>query len=260
MVEGSLEELVAQSGIPYPNPHPYTDVTLLVVAWNESERIGKLLEYLKEYFVHSVVCVQESSDDTFAIAASVMNRLTDKVITDRHWGHGDASFPRMVKATDTKWAFVVSCDEWPTRELLDSMWTAIAVAQQHEKTEEAVWFPFHSWIDDLPASESGHLRLFQKRVGWPNTLHSRPATHHAIYWPYGAFEHRRSLDEMVRDYLSYYKVGRGHESWDAHNLAQLRGTCEFVATHKGWDYVTAFDWWPEVKDLAFGEEKPWESP
>lgn len=259
-VDISLEQATEQTGIPYPNPHPYIDISLLVVAYNESERIGDLLRYLKEYFVHSVICVQESTDDTLEIVRSVMDRDTDYVLTDRHWGHGDASFPRMVRTAPTTWCFVVSCDEWPTTELLDSLSSAIAVAELDSRTREAVWHNFRGWIDDHECSESPHLRLFLKRLGWPNTLHSRPMTQRAIGWPHGYIEHRRSLDEMMVDYLSYYRVGKGHASWDAHNRAMMRDACTFVAARKGWDEVTKYEWWPEVRALAFGKETPWETP
>lgn len=260
MVDLSLEQAVEQTSIAYPNPHPYTDVSLLVVAYNEAERIGSLLSYLKEYFVHSVICVQESTDGTADIARAVMDRPTDKVIDDRHWGHGDASFPKMVKAAQTEWCFVVSCDEWPTIELLDSLWSAIAVGALDEKTDEAVWHRFREWIEDIETGESNHLRLFRTRVRWPGGLHSRPNTNEAIWWPHGWFEHRRSLDEMMRDYLSYYELGRGAPGITIHNKEMMRGACTFVAQHRGWEQVTANEWWPEVRALAFGaEETPWQT-
>lgn len=258
IIEMSLAEVVALTGVSYPNPHPYTDVTLLVVAWNEGHRIGKLLAYLKPYFEHSVICVQSSDDDTLAIAREVMDRPGDKVITDRHWGHGDASFPRMLKQTETKWAFVVSCDEWPDEVLLDSIWSAIEVAELDPKTSESVWYTFRTWIDEFEASGAIQLRLFKKRVGWPGTLHSRPMTNKGIQWPHGLIEHRVTFDEMMRDYLSYYRVGRGHPGWETHNKAQMRSACVFIAERKGWDTVTAYEWWPEVRDLAFGKEAPWQ--
>ena len=256
----SIEEAVERTGIPYPNPVPYTDISLLVVAYNESERIEALLTYLRPYFVHSVICVQDSSDETLDIARRVMNRPGDQVLTDRHWGHGDASFPKMVKATTTRWAFVVSCDEWPTTDLMDSLWSALAVAELDPGTNEAVWFRFRAWIDDLEASEGAHLRLFKSHIGWPRSLHSRPMTRRAIGWSHGWFEHRRSLDEMMRDYLSYQRVAKGNPGWDRHNREMMRGACVFVAERKGWDEVLAYEWWPEVRAQAFAaEETPWEA-
>ena len=257
-IEMTMAEVVAKTGITYPNPHPYTDVTLLVVAWNEGHRIEKLLAYLKPYFLNAVICVQESTDDTLAIAQAVMDRPTDRVITDKHWGHGDASFPKMLRATGTTWAFVVSCDEWPQVELLDSIWSAIEVSQLDHMTSDGVWFTFRTWIDEFEASGATQLRLFKTKVGWPGTLHSRPMTHKTMGWPHGIFEHRVTFDEMMRDYLSYYRVGKGHPSWELHNTMMMRSACIFIAERKGWDEVTKYEWWPEVRALAFGRETPWE--
>lgn len=254
----SMAEVTAQTGITYPNPHPYTDVSLLIVAWNEGHRIEKLLGYLKPYFVNTVICVQQSDDDTLAIARTVMDRPTDQVIEDVHWGHGDASFPKMLKHTRTPWSLVISCDEWPSEEVLDSIWSATAMAKI--ESVEAVWFTFRTWIDDLEASGATQLRLFKTRVGWPGTLHSRPMTNKAIGWPFGVIEHRVTFDEMMRDYLSYYRVGKGHPSWEDHNTFMMRSACVFIAERKGWDEVTKYEWWPQVRDLAFGKETPWETP
>ena len=212
--EMTLAEAVAKTGITYPNPHPYTDITLLVVAWNEGHRIEKLLGHLKPYFTHSVVCVQKSDDDTLDIARAVMDRPGDKILTDQHWGHGDHSFPMMLRETETTWSLVISCDEWPQTELLDSLWTAIEISQLDYKTSEGIWFNFRTWIDDLEASPATQLRLFKTKVGWPGTLHSRPMTHKAMGWPHGIIEHRVTFDEMMRDYLSYYRVGKGHPNWE----------------------------------------------
>lgn len=259
-VDISIEEAVRRTGKPYPSLGPYDDISLLVVAWNEAKRIGPLLEYLKPYFDQSVICVQDSTDDTLEIVSSIMDLETDQILTDRHWGHGDASFPKMVKATRTRWAFVVSCDEWPTTELMDSLGLAAAVAQLDPMTSEAVWFRFRAWIDDLEASEGSHLRLFKSHIGWPRSLHSRPMTRRAIGWPHGWFEHRRSLDEMMRDYLSYQRVAKGNPGHDRHNREMMRGACTFVAERKGWDKVIAYEWWDEVRAQAFAaEETPWQT-
>ena len=40
MVDISLSEATALTEISYPNPTPHPDVTLLIVAYNEEERIG----------------------------------------------------------------------------------------------------------------------------------------------------------------------------------------------------------------------------
>ena len=248
----SIAEAVGKTGVTYPNVKPYDDISLLVVAWNEEARIERLLEYLKPYFSGMVVCVQESTDRTLELVKLVADRPEDTVLTDRHWGHGDKSFPRMVRNAATEWCFVVSCDEWPSEELLDSLMLAIAVAELDKKTSEAIWVPFRSWIDDLETEAGyGHLRLFKTIVGWPDTLHSRPMTQRGIWWPHGWIEHRRSLDEMMRDYLAYFERGRGNIGWENHNRAQMQGACNFVAATKGWDYVMQYDWWPEVKRIAF---------
>lgn len=251
LVDISLPEATALTEISYPNPQPHPDVTLLIVAYNEERRIGELLGTLKPSFDHTVVCVQESSDATLDIVRSLMTRPTDTILLDAHWGHGDKSYPRMVGAAMTRWCFVVSCDEMPDRVLLDSISTAIAVCESDLLHNEAIWVPFHSWIDDLEVSgDEGHLRIFRRSVGWPQTLHSRPMTNKGIYWPHGCIEHRRSLDEMMIDYLGYFEVGRGHIGWETHNRQMMNDACAFVAGVKGWDYVMSFPWWERISEIT----------
>jgi len=255
-VDYTLPQIVAKTGITHPNPHPYSDISCLIVAWNEEERIGKLMELLKEYFERFVVCVQESQDATLDIARSIANREHDIVLEDRHRGVGDASFPEMVSNTKTEWCFVISCDEWPSYEVLGSMSSAIALAELSPETNEAVWFLFQSSIEKIELTEqNAHLRLFRRSVGWPNTMHSRPMTNRGVLWPYGVIHHDRSLDEFVQDYLRYYEIGRGHSAWETHNLMMMRSACQAVSRHYGWDYVHRYPWWPEVQGLAFKDEE-----
>jgi hypothetical protein len=247
----TLPEIVAKTEIMHPNVPPYDHVSLLIVAWNEEKRIGGLIELLKSWFTEFVVCVQESDDDTLDIAKAL---LPENMVTqDKHWGHGDRSFPMMVSRAKTPWCFVVSCDETPNTDLLQSVRSATALAEADRHTSEAVWVNFVSTIEGVEVPEqSAHLRIFKTHVGWPNTLHSRPGTNKGYLWPYGFISHDRSLDEMVKDYLSYYEVGRGNAGWDAHNLMMMREACKFIARDKGVEYVTKYEWWPDVQVLAFG--------
>ena len=246
----SIPEIVGKTGVAHPNIGPYEAVSLLIVAYNESVRIGPLITWLQPWFTEFVVCVQESDDDTLYIARELLP--DEMVVSDKHWGHGDASFPMMVSRARTPWCFVVSCDEMPNLELLQSIRSATALAECDRNTSEAVWFNFVSTIDGVEVPEqNAHLRLFKSHVGWPATLHSRPATNKGYLWPYGVISHDRSLDEMVRDYLGYFEIGRGNAGWEAHNLMMMREACKFVARVKGTEYVTHHEWWPEVQVLAF---------
>lgn len=254
VVHETIPEIVARTGVSYPNAAPHEDISLLIVAWNEARRIGPLIEYLAPWFSHSVVCVQESDDQTLEIAQSLLTRPGDVVMQDRHWGHGDASLPRMVAAASTPWCFSVACDEKPDLDLLQSLHSAIAYASGNF---DGVWVPFHSSVDGVEYNEQhGHLRLFKQRVGWPKTLHSRPDPRHAMWWPFGYIDHVRSLDEMMQDYLRYYKVGRGNPGWEAHNAKMMRDACASIAEHHGWDYVQSYPWWPAVAKIAFPQGVP----
>ena len=251
MLDLSLSEATALTEITYPNPRPHPEVSLLTVAYNEEERIGHLIEVLKPYFDRTVFCVQESTDRTLDICRELLNRPGDTVLTDAHWGHGDKSFPRMVSAAMTRWCFVVSCDEMPDSVLLDSISTAIAVTESEMLHNEGIWVPFRSWIDDIETEgDFGHLRIFRRSVGWPDTLHSRPMTSKSIWWPHGYIAHRRSLDEMMIDYLSYFERGRGNLGWEKHNRAMMNDACAFVAAVKGWAYVMQYPWWDRVREIT----------
>lgn len=253
VVSETIPEIVGLTGVSHPNLPPFDHISLLIVAWNEEERIGSLIESLKPWFTNTVVCVQESSDDTLQIAKGLLDRPGDLLLEDRHWGHGDASMPRMVSATGTEWCFCVACDETPDLELLQSLHSATAYAGDRF---DGVWVPFRSWVEGVEYTEQhGHLRLFKRKIGWPKTLHSRPEPRRALWWPFGAVEHRRSLDEMMQDYLRYYQIGKGNKGWERHNLAMMHDACVSVAQRYGWGYVKKYEWWPYIAALAFKEEE-----
>jgi hypothetical protein len=251
-----LDEIVAASGIPASNGNPYTHISATLVAWNEQVRIGRLLPYLRPYFEEIVVGVQESDDDTLRIA----REFADTVVVDKHHGFGDATYgPRVLPFVSKPWSFKVDCDEWPNEELLGSLSNATWYAREHDL--DGIWIPFRSAVDGIEYEEQhGHLRLFQTHVGWPATLHSRPMIENTAYWRAGFIRHDRSLDELVRDYLRYLRIGQGNAGWDFHNRLMIRSACMGTAQQKGWAYVQSFDWWPEVAAKAYDEgDTPWQS-
>lgn len=220
------------------------------VAWNEAERAPALMALMREHFTHMVVAVQESTDETLSIVRQHANRPTDVVLEHPHYGFGDRSFPALLKAVETPWAFVVSFDEWPDPEILSMIEPMIEWADT--SGVDAFWVPFRSNIEGIEYEEQhSHLRLFRSELGWPSTLHSRPVGKKEAHLGDGYIRHDRSLDEMIRDYLRYYEIGKGNPGWDEHNLMMMREACKSVAAKHGWDYVTAFEWWPQVLDRAF---------
>jgi hypothetical protein len=236
-----------QSGIPLPNPAPYSHITAALVAWNEESRIGPLLRHLRPFFDTLAVGVQKGDDRTADIASD----WADILVFDEHRGFGDATFgPRVLPQITTRWAFKVDCDEWPDPELLSSLSTATWYAETNDY--QAVWIPFRSSVEGIEYEEQhAHMRLFQTRLGWPGLLHSRPPADRSCLWGTGHIRHDRSLDEMMQDYLRYWKVGRGNPGWDAHNRLMMESACRGTAAIKGWDYVRNYPWWPEVEAIAF---------
>ena len=235
---------------------PYEDITFAIVVWNDAKRLGKLLEYVRPWFKTLAVAVQESPDDTLAVA----QELADIVVTDQHRGYGDFTFgPMLQPKITTRWTFKVDADEWPTEQLLDVL-GGLTVLCDETRTRGA-WVPFRSWVEDVEWEEQhAHLRLWHNNIQWPWTLHSRPMiedTVQGLRWEdVGCIEHRRSLDEMMRGYLEYYRIGRGNKGWDSHNKLMMRSACEGTAEHRGWDYVKSYEWWPEVEKIAFdGKEQ-----
>ena len=227
-------------------------ITAAMVLWNEAHRIKPLVERLRPYVDAVVIGVQESTDGTLELA----RELADVTVADRCHGFGDATFgPLVLPRVRTPWTFKVDGDELPTEALLASL--PEAVAQAEREGREGVWIPFRSWIDDIEwEAKHSHLRLFRTSLGWAPTLHSRPPTEKVIYWPIGFIEHRKSLDEHVRGYLEYLRVGRGNAGWDEHNTSQIWHACVGTAERKGWDYVKSHSWWPEVETTIFRSGLP----
>ena len=231
---------------------PYEDITFAIVVWNDAERLKPLLEYVRPYFERLAVVVQESSDRSLDVAIE----NADIVVKDRHHGYGDASFgPKLLPQIPTTWTFKIDADEWPTEELLVHLGTYVKEAD--EKGTKGVWIPFRSWTEGREYEEQhAHLRLFHTKVGWPGMLHSRPPIEDGFVGDVGSIEHRRSLDEMMRDYVEYYRIGINNPGWVAHNRLMMKSACDGVAAVKGWKYVRSFDWWPSVLRAAYDGKEP----
>lgn len=217
--------------------------------------MGPLLKLAQKWFSSCVIGVQESTDRTLEIAEAMV-RDSDLLVMEPHHGHGDASMHRLIRAARTPWVFVVALDERPNKALLESIGSAVALGDQ--EGTDAYWILFTHWTEGIRAADtqSGHLRLFRRELGWPKTMHSRPSGNQERFWPYGRITHRRSLDEMMQDYLRIYDLGRGNKGWEAHNRLMMHDACEAVAARYGWDRVTAHEWWPRVRDLAFAGKEP----
>jgi hypothetical protein len=254
-VKWTLAQIAKQGGPTYPNVTPYTHITATMVVWQDADRVRKLLEHIRPFFSMIRVCVQSSSDNTLEVARA----LADDVVTDEHLGYGDASYgPRVLSRVTSRWSLKLDADEWPTLPLLRSLSSATWMAEQDPNTMDGVWIPFRSSVDGIEYEEQhGHLRLFQTWLGWPAKLHSRPMTSKTLYWHTGHIRHDRSLDEMMRDYLSYWSVGQGNQGWEAHNKLMMYHACTGTAAVKGWEYVKSFEWWPRVEAIAFKENQPW---
>lgn len=234
---------------------PWTDVTFTGVYWNDPERVEKLLGYVREWFANVVIGVQTDDirdDPTFAAA----RRWADLTIADRVHGHCEPTIGKVLSQVKTEWSFLVSADEWPSETLLASFQDMLDAAKDGT---DGFWIRMISSIEGIayPSEQDNHLRVFKTYLGWPRTLHSRPETRHDTFWrPEATLAHDRSLDEMMVDYLRYFQIGIGDPNWVAHNKLMMHDACEATAKHYGWAFVTAFPWWPEVRDIAFdGKEQ-----
>jgi hypothetical protein len=254
----ALDEITQQSGIEHPKVTPFTHITATLVVWNDQERLGQLLSWIRPYFARIVVGVQDSEDDSLSVA----RELADTVVEDRHSGFGDSTYgPKVLSLVTSPWALKLDCDEWPSTDLLDSLSSATWMCEQDRDTFDGAWLPFRSSVDGVEYEEQhAHLRLFRAHLGWPAMLHSTPPTNRTLLWHTGHIRHDRTLDEMMRDYLNYWRVGLGNKGWEAHNRSMMYHACLGTAGVRGWDYVRSFTWWPEVEAIAFKEEKPWQQP
>ena len=225
---------------------PYEHITLIGGFWNCAERAGTLLTAMRPWFKTIIITVQESEDDTY----EVVSGIADLTLKDPWYGHGNPSFQKANANVKTPWSFLISDDEIPDEELLTEL-PNLAISPKYL----GYWFHFRSWIDDIEFTreQDNHLRMWRSHIPWPPTIHSRPMIdmEDTAFVKVGNIEHRRSLDEMMSDYLRRYEIGKGDKNWDAHNIRMINKACEAVANHKGWDYVQSKLWWPEVSALAF---------
>ena len=237
---------------------PWRDIAFVGAFWNCGDRLEKLLVYVRPWFRTIVAVVQESPDNTLEVA----RKYADIVIEDPWVGRGDPSIAKGVANCTRRFAFVVSDDEWPTEDLLNSFQDL--ATKIVEENKGGAWVHFVSTIDgiDFTREQDEHLRLFDSRVTWPSSQHARPMIDNAIRWrptPDAYVRHDRTLDEMMRDYTRRYSLGLTEGATEGqmeHNRRMMRGACEAVATHKGWAYITEFEWWPTVVQQAYGGIAP----
>lgn len=232
---------------------PWEDVTFTGAYWNCAERLESLLTYVRPWFTNIVVVVQKSPDDTLKVAQD----LADQVFEDRWHGRGDPSIHRAVNKVKTRFAFVISDDERPSPDLLDSFQELAETLVAEGK--DGAWIPFHSSIDgiDFTKEAQGHLRFFSPKIPWPSTPHARPMTDNTLFWDHGYVDHDRTLDEMMQDYVRRYDLTGKEPSWgqmQAHNVKMIRSASSAIGERKGWPYVKSFDWWPRVMDIAYDED------
>ena len=233
----------------------WTDVTFCGVYWNDPVRVSALLHAVRPWFSNLVVGVQTDDPENDATLAACRARA-DVVVTEPVAGHCEPTINKVLANVPTDWAFLVSADEEPSLNLLNAFQRILDHAA--ETKTDGYWIRMISSIEDIPyPSESdNHLRVFRKELGWPNTLHSRPPAKREFFWdPEDVLYHKRSLDEMMQDYLRYFRIGRGNPGWDAHNRLMMHDACEATARHYGWAFVSGFPWWPEVRDIAFGGQE-----
>lgn len=234
---------------------PWTDITFAGVYHNDAERVGRLLDAVRPWFVNIAVAVQ--CDDPDDETLRVCEEKSDRLVIDPVYGHAEPSIGKLLGVVRTPWTFLISADEMPSPDLLYNFQDAIQIAEHGDdySTIDGFWIRFVSSIEgiDYPSEQDNHLRLFQTRLGWPTTMHSRPAARNAVFWPEskGHVRHDRSLDEMMIDYLRYFQLGSANDSWKAHNRLMMHDACVATAEHYGWDYVKAFPWWPQVEAIAF---------
>lgn len=234
---------------------PYTDVSFVGVYHDDPDRVARLLDYVRPWFANLVVAVQADSADDATLA--VARERASSVLHEPVYGLAEPSLRRIVASVPTEWSFVVSADEWPDERLLDAIAEMVYVADHGDDYSvlDGFWIRFVSSIDgiDYPSEQDNHLRLFRTRVGWPETMHSRPHASNATFWPpgKGTIRHSRSLDEMMRDYLRYLSLSGVNEGWVAHNRIMMHDACAATANVKSWPYVRSFEWWPSVEKAAF---------
>ena len=226
-------------------------VTSVSVLWEEAHRAERLLSCLVEHFERVVVVVQECDDGTWEIAKRVL-RPTDALIWDEWRGGGDFSMPMALDQVRTEWVFVISGDEYPTDELLDSIPSAILLMETTRRS--GAFIRFEETIEGEPYIEHGkHVRLFRKSGGWEARHHSSAPHENTITWAVGHIDHTRSLDEVVADYTRKYRMmeHEGRTELFGVQVTMLQRACTQTAAVKGWDWVKAHDWWPEVESIAF---------
>lgn len=238
-------------------PPPWSGVALVGAFWNCADRAEALLTYLRPWFKIVSIAVQDSPDDTLARVRAI----ADFAPTDKWHGHGNVSFQKAINCVGkTPFCFLISDDEWPSENLLESMQEQ--VDRLATEKAEGIWYHFRSSIEgfEFTREQDNHLRLFATRFGWPGTIHSRPMIpmNRTIFWPdeRGYIRHDRSLDEMMRDYIRRFEIGRGNKSWEAHNRRMMLTATRAVAQRKGWEWVMGHDWWPQVRSLSYGGRDP----
>lgn len=231
------------------------NATAVSVVWNEGQRIAPLASTLGMWFSNVVIVVQKSTDDTLRIARKTLDSHPGATVVEDEWrGGGDFSMPLALSHVTTDWTFVISGDEFPSLDLLQSLLDAIAACE--EGGYSGAFIRFHETIDGVEYFEHGqHVRLFRTSGGWEARHHSA-ASHDNLLpyaWPVGHIEHTRSLDEFYADYLRKLSMmeAEGNEQLALHNRYTIFSVSNLIAGAKGWRYVWGRPQWDEVERRVF---------
>lgn len=186
-------------------------ITLGMVVNDEAPRLKEKLPIWRDLFEEIVMVVQESADDSLAIAKS----YADKVYEDKQYGFSEISRPTVLENASFPWMIYLDPDESPTPKFLEDIPNLIKSTELDGYVTPFLHYPvynpkgdimFHAMCDD----RQERLRLFK-----PTEITTKPQLHTAFYpknWSrigrlnYITIEHRKTFEEWSFDHKLYQKV------------------------------------------------------
>ena len=192
---------------------PRPTISLNVVTFNESARIGRCLSHVADHVDEIVVVDQKSTDGTPDMA----HALGALVVPDDNHLFADPSRPLAESRSSCDWILAVDADEEFTADFLAVMPNLLRAAVAGFDLERENYFGGQHWSADW------HLRLWRRgQVAWPrfdrphrrwSVPTSRPIA--------GAMVHAKSWSEQLADDVHYERLGSGVGPFLA--LARARG-------------------------------------
>lgn len=215
------------------------EIAFVGVYYNEGvSRLNNLFRLVRPWFKHMVIALQSPTADELNVTKS----WTDEIIIHPKFGFCEASFSDVfnrVRELKAGWIFNLDGDELADQTLLASL--SFAINDKDIQESDGARVPRRNTLqlstgNVIPSLNESQARLLRSSCNRPAVPHAdftgtrkRPAAWHA----YGAIRQHRTLEEFIKDQMSYFKSEDANPYSTIVSADYLASTYEYLVRYLG---------------------------